>query len=325
MKKVLACLLSLYVSVPVLLFLFPWILGHAIFAHWHRAPFGVNLSRPHDVLEHTCNFYLSPESGVSVGVWHTLPSGQWEAAQGSTSPEWFRDALGDGRPVIIFLHGNGGTRAAQHRVGLVKKLSAAGFHVFSLDYRGFADSSGDPSETGLTKDALYLFHWVKQRSRGSHICLWGQSLGTGVATNAAVRLQQQGFAVDAVILQAPYTRIGEIAHSHTLAKPYSFLPGFKSLLWIFLEKIDIEFANDKNLQTLTSPVLILHAKDDSVVPHSMGQELYEISVQTHKRIKKESEVELVSYSADLGYDHKDIYLDPDLMTVVTNFIQKLKK
>lgn len=325
MKKVLSFLLSLYLSVPVLLFLFPWLLGHAIFAHWHRAPFGVNLSRPHEVLDHTCNFYLSTETGVSVGVWHTLPSSQWDSAQGNTSPEWFRSTLGDGRPVIIFLHGNGGTRAADHRIGLVKKLSAAGFHVFSLDYRGFADSSGEPTEAGLTTDALYLYQWVKQHSKDSPVSIWGQSLGTGVATNAAVRLQQQGSAVNAVILQAPYTRIGEIAHMHTLAKLYSFLPGFKGLLWILLERIDIELANDKNLQVLTSPVLILHAKDDTIVPHYMGKELYDIAVETHKRINKEAEVELVSYSADLGYNHKDIYLDPNLTNVVTNFFQKLKK
>lgn len=325
MKKVVAFLVSLYVSVPVLLFLCPWILGHAIFAHWFRAPFGVNLSRPHDVLNHTCNFYLDTDTDVSVGVWHTLPSSQWDAARGSTSPEWFRGALGDGRPVIIFLHGNGGTRAAEHRVGLVQKLSAAGFHVFSLDYRGFADSSGDPTEAGVTNDALYLYHWVKQHSKGSPVYFWGQSLGTGVATNAAVRLQQEGSAVDAVILQAPYTKIGEIVALHKLCKLYIFLPGFKSLVWTMMERIDIEFANDKNLQTLTSPILILHAKDDSIVPYYMAEELFDIALRTHRQINRESEVELVSYNADLGYNHKDIYLDPNLTNVVMNFLQNLKQ
>lgn len=34
-----------------------------------RFPFFVDLSRPEDVLDHTCNFYLNTEDGVSVGVW----------------------------------------------------------------------------------------------------------------------------------------------------------------------------------------------------------------------------------------------------------------
>lgn len=325
MKKVLGFLFSVYVSVPILLYLFPWILGHAIFAHWFRSPFNVDLTRPQDVLNHTVNFYLNTDQDISVGVWHTLPSSQWEAARGRSSPEWYQGALGDGSPVIIYLHGNGGTRAADHRVGLIKKLSAAGFHIFTLDYRGFADSSGDPSETGLTNDALYLYYWVKQHSKENLLCFWGQSLGTGVATNAAVKLQEQGSAVDGVILQAPYTQIGEIVAMHTLSKPYIFLPGFKSLLNIFMETIDVEFANDKNLKTLTSPLLILHAQDDTIVPYYMGKELYDISVETHQKLNKEVQVELVSYSADLGYAHKNIYLDPDLTNVIKKFLQNIRQ
>ena len=45
---------------------------------------------------------------------------------------------------------------------------------------GFGDSSGEPSEAGLTADALYLYRWAKQHSGGgSHVYLWGHSLGTG--------------------------------------------------------------------------------------------------------------------------------------------------
>lgn len=40
---------------------------------------------------------------------HTLPASQWEGA-GGKSPEWYRETLEDGNPVIIYLHGNLGTR-----------------------------------------------------------------------------------------------------------------------------------------------------------------------------------------------------------------------
>lgn len=46
---------------------------------------------------------------VFVSPRHTLPASQWEEADGK-SPEWYRETLGDGRPVIIYLHGNFGTR-----------------------------------------------------------------------------------------------------------------------------------------------------------------------------------------------------------------------
>lgn len=43
---------------------------------------------------------------------HTLPASQWEQAVGK-SPEWYQRTLGDGSPVIIYLHGNGGNRCGQ--------------------------------------------------------------------------------------------------------------------------------------------------------------------------------------------------------------------
>ncbi len=46
-------------------------------------------------------------------------------------------------------------------------------------YSGFGDSTGEPTEAGLTTDAVYLYHWVKARSGNSLVCVWGHSLGSG--------------------------------------------------------------------------------------------------------------------------------------------------
>ncbi|KAM9707629.1 lysophosphatidylserine lipase ABHD12-like [Menidia menidia] len=321
MKRALCYLFTIYASLPVILYLFPWILGHVIFAHLLRVPYFVDLGRPQDVLNHTCNFYLSTEDGVSVGVWHTLPSSQWEASAGKSS-EWYHETLGDGSPVIIYLHGNVGTRATNHRVELVKILSAAGNHVLSLDYRGFGDSTGEPSEAGLTNDALYLYHWVKKRNRGL-VCLWGHSLGSGVATNTAVKIQEQGSTVDALILEAPFTSIGEVVVNHPLTKMYIFLPGFESLLWNLLERNNIVFASNKNLEKLTGPLLILHSEDDNIVPHHMGHELYQTSLLAQGKFNTDVRVEMMSYSANLGFSHNHIYLDPNLSDAIRKFLEKL--
>ena len=53
-------------------------------------------------------------------------------------------------------------------------------HYNSVDiWIGFGDSSGEPTEAGLTTDALYLYQWVKARSGSSLVIMWGHSLGTG--------------------------------------------------------------------------------------------------------------------------------------------------
>ncbi|KAK6306848.1 hypothetical protein J4Q44_G00219960 [Coregonus suidteri] len=344
LKKVILLQCTVYISLPVILCLFPWILGHVVCSHWLRLPYLVDLASPAELsLNHTLNFYLSPEEGISLGVWHTVPDSQWQKAQGS-GPEWYSETLGDDSPVIIYLHGNVGSRAIHHRVELVKILSAAGYHVLSLDYRGYGDSSGEPSEVGMTSDAIYLYQWVKTRSRTSEVCLWGHSLGTGVATNAAVKIQEQAkelarerardlrdikladlepsYAVDGVILEAPYTNMEEEVASHPLSMLYQYLPGFESILHHIMQRNNMVFANDENLKTLTTRVLFLHAEDDNVVPFYMGQKLYQIALQAHRQRDAEDQVDMVSYSESLGYSHNYIYLDPNLPSVVGRFLQR---
>ncbi|XP_056446856.1 lysophosphatidylserine lipase ABHD12-like [Gadus chalcogrammus] len=324
MKRAVIFLITVYVSVPIIIYLFPWILGHVVYSHLLKVPFFVDLSRPDKILNHTTNLYLPTEEGVSVGVWHTLPVSQWEHSAGKGS-EWYQEALADGRPVIVYLHGNTGTRAIHHRVELVKILSAAGYHVVSFDYRGFGDSSGEPSEAGLTTDALYLYRWAKQHSGGSHVYLWGHSLGTGVATNAALQSQEEGSVVDALILEAPYTSIRKATECHVLAKMFSLLPGVKNLLTETLEKNKLVLASDENLKRLESPLLVLHAEDDNILPYHMGQELYQIALGAQKgRPDAEARVQMVSYRAALGYAHDNIYLDPDLVQLLGDFLKGLE-
>uniref|UniRef100_A0ACB8GAS3 Monoacylglycerol lipase abhd12 n=1 Tax=Sphaerodactylus townsendi TaxID=933632 RepID=A0ACB8GAS3_9SAUR len=109
---------------------------------------------------------------------HTVPAALWKDAQGKDQL-WYEDTLGSNSPVILYLHGNGGTRGGEHRVELYKVLSSFGYHVVTFDYRGWGDSIGSPSESGLTYDALHVFDWIKARSGDNPVYIWGHSLGTG--------------------------------------------------------------------------------------------------------------------------------------------------
>ncbi|XP_061699465.1 lysophosphatidylserine lipase ABHD12-like isoform X2 [Syngnathoides biaculeatus] len=323
MMKAASFLVASYAFVPLIIYLCPWTLSYAIFAHLLRVPYFVALNRPEYVLNHTCNFYLEPEPGVRVGVWHTLPASQWDEAAAGRGPEWYRAALGDGSPVIIYLHGNVGTRAKDHRVQLVKTHSAVQF--LSRRAAGFGDSTGQPSERGMTADALHLYTWVKRRSGGSVVSLWGHSLGSGVASNTAVKLQEQGSILDALILEAPFTSIGEVVVNFPLAKLYTFLPGFELFLWNTLETNKLRFSNEDNLKVLTCSLLILHAEDDDMVPYQMGQKLYQISARTHRDRSEDVPLEMISYPASRGFSHNDIYLDPGLAKSVGEFLHKVRR
>lgn len=313
-------LLVLYVTIPFILRLFPVVLAKFIYLNMLKVPFFVDLQKPELLLNHTTNFYLTPEDGITVGVWHAVPASRGGEARGQ-GQDWFQASLADDNPAVIYLHGNGGTRAAGHRIQLMKVLSAAGFHVLALDYRGYGDSTGEPSEEGLTSDAMHLYEWVKARKKISPVSIWGHSLGTGVATNVARSLERKGTPADAIILEAPFTNIRDAVAHNPFAKLYRFFPGFE---YFFLEipaLNNITFRNDENVKILSSPLLILHAEDDHIVPVELGKKLYEIA-QTSRSSKDNAK--LVLFPALMGYRHNYIYKEPRLPNIIRDLVKSIK-
>ncbi|KAF6732011.1 Monoacylglycerol lipase ABHD12 [Oryzias melastigma] len=215
MKRILFVLMIIYLSIPVIVKMFPSIQAKLVFLNFVRVPFFVDLKRPQDHgLNHTHNFYLEPESGLKTGVWHTVPDQMWREAQGKDGA-WYLSTLSSAHPVILYLHGNAGTRGGDHRVQLYKVLSSLGYHVVTFDYRGWGDSEGSPSEGVMTSDALFIYDWLKQQiGKTKRLYIWGHSLGTGVATNLVRRLCDRGSPPDALILESPFTNIREEARCH---------------------------------------------------------------------------------------------------------------
>lgn len=80
-------------------------------------------------------------------------------------------------PIVLYLHGNTGTRANGHRVDLYKTLRRLGYHVIAIDYRGFADSSDiSPTETGCVSDAFHMYSYIKNLTNNP-VFVYGHSLG----------------------------------------------------------------------------------------------------------------------------------------------------
>ncbi|KAM9847797.1 lysophosphatidylserine lipase ABHD12 isoform 1-T2 [Aulostomus maculatus] len=317
-KRVLMWLLLVYVSVPVIIKLCPSIQAKLVFLNFVRMPYFIDLKRPMDQgLNHTHNFYLEPEAGLKIGVWHTVPAQLWREAQGKEG-EWFDSTLSSSHSAILYLHGNAGTRGGDHRVQLYKVLSSLGYHVVTFDYRGWGDSDGSPSEGAMTSDAVFIYDWLKLRLDKTQLYIWGHSLGTGVATNLVRHLCDRGSPPDALILESPFTNIREEAKSHPFSMVYRYLPGFD---WFFLDAItanNIRFASDENVNHISCPVLILHAEDDGVVPFHLGKKLYSVAAQA--KSLSQHKVQFISFPSSLAYKHKFIYRSPQLPNILSDFL-----
>jgi fermentation-respiration switch protein FrsA (DUF1100 family) len=168
----------------------------------------------------------------------------------------------EARPVVLYLHGNGG--ALRYRVERFRALTADGAGLVALSYRGYAGSSGKPSEAGLIEDAFAAHAFALARYPAAKIVVWGESLGSGVAVALAAERP-----VWRVILEAPFASTVEIG-----AAAYPFVP-----VRVLMKD---QFRSDLRIDKVTAPVLILHGERDTVVPIESGERLYEL-IKTPKR------------------------------------------
>jgi uncharacterized protein len=162
-----------------------------------------------------------------------------------------------GHPVILYFHGNGDFLAGFF--GRFRALIADGTGVVALSYRGYAGSSGQPSERGLMQDADAAYAFTTARYGAGNIVVWGFSLGTGVAV--ALAAEQR---IGKLILEAPYTSIPDVA-----ASSFWFVP-------VRLLMRD-QFRSDQRIARVKVPLLIMQGANDATIPPVLGERLFTIA------------------------------------------------
>ena len=162
-----------------------------------------------------------------------------------------------GHPVVLYFHGNGDFLAGFF--GRFHEFIADGTGVVALSYRGYAGSSGQPSERGLLQDAAAAYAFTAARYSADRIVLWGFSLGTGVAV--ALAAEQR---IGKLILEAPYTSIADLA-----AAAFWFAP----MRWLIRD----QFRSDERIGRVTAPLLVMHGARDGAIPIRFGEQLFALA------------------------------------------------
>jgi len=218
--------------------------------------------------------HVAPEAaGFPEAEEHLLTT-----ADGETIIVWHVPAK-PGHAVVLYFHGNGDFLAGL--VGRFRDITSDGTGLVALSYRGYAGSSGRPSEQGLLRDAAAAYAFTSAQYGADRIVVWGFSLGSGVGV--ALAADQR---IAKLVLEAPYTSITDLAGA-----AFPFLP----VRWLIRDP----FRSDQRITRVMAPLLIMHGARDATIPISLGERLFALAHEPKQfvRFPEGSHNDLGNYGA----------------------------
>jgi pimeloyl-ACP methyl ester carboxylesterase len=186
---------------------------------------------------------LDSGDGNVIHAWFLAPEG-WTPKQGA----------------VLYSHGNGMNLSGwQSTIDAYRReLKRA---VLIYDYPGFGRSTGRPTEKGCYAAIDAAYDWLVEEADvpPREIILVGSSMGGAFATDKAARAPCR-----MLVLISAFTSFPDVAQYH-----YPFLPA----RWVVSNRMD----NARKIASVEAPVLVVHGRDDRVVPFRMGERLHELA------------------------------------------------
>ena len=155
-------------------------------------------------------------------------------------------------PMLMFMHGNGELADYWTEEFVVPRQWGVG--VLLVEYPGYGRAPGSPSEKSITESVLALYDWAANDPQvdGKRIVAYGRSLGGGAAVRLAVNRPVAG-----LILESTFTSVADFARGYMAP----------SLL------VRDPFDSRKTLASYRGPLLVIHGRNDTIVPIAHGREL----------------------------------------------------
>ncbi|KDQ62270.1 hypothetical protein JAAARDRAFT_30167 [Jaapia argillacea MUCL 33604] len=285
--------LGIAYALLVVLLTIPIVQLHVLYCHSLRWPLFARFDLPAKYglsPSKTLNLQLTTSDNVTLGAWFTLSDPYYQSLPSSPdaltpSSEHIRSALAS-YPTILYFHGNAATRAVplrvQHYTTFSSRLHA---NVLAIDYRGFGDSEGTPSEDGLIRDGRAAWDWLMERGvKGEDVLIVGLSLGTGVSVGLAKELSDEGMEMKGVVLLAPFESVGILLDTYMILgllpviRPLQMIPGASGLVRRFLIH---KFDTISRIRDIKAPILLAHSEDDWDIPVSHSEVLFEHLLEPH--------------------------------------------
>ena len=173
---------------------------------------------------------------------------------------WFIPA-DSAKYTLLFCHGNAGN--ISHRLESIKQFHELGFNIFIFDYRGYGKSEGSITEQGTYLDAQAAWEYLinEKNINPQNIIIFGRSLGAAIACDLA-----SGKQCAALIMESAFKSVPDLG-----AQIYPFLP----VRWLSR----FSYNNLEKIRKINYPVLLIHSRQDEIIPFSHGEKLFEVANQ----------------------------------------------
>lgn len=168
--------------------------------------------------------------------------------------------------LILLFHGNAGHRGMRTRWYWIAKTLRV--DVLAIDYHGYGDSEGHPSERTLRMDAEAAWNFAVETLQypTQALVILGESLGGGVGVQLAADKCREGTPPAGLILVATFNSMVDVADNR-----FPWMPVRRVL--------SDHYRSDLKIPDVTCPVLQFHGADDTIVPLALAKRLYECTPQ----------------------------------------------
>jgi len=158
---------------------------------------------------------------------------------------------------VLFCHTNGGNM--MYQLDSINIFYNLGLSCFIFDYRGYGISQGRPSEHGTYLDVRAAYRWLTKKKKipAEKIIVFGRSLGGSIAAYLAGKANPGGLVIESAFTS--YIAIG--------SKFYPYMP----VKWFARFK----YPTIEYIRKVTCPVLVIHSRNDEMIPFEFGLQLYE--------------------------------------------------
>mmetsp|Transcript_27355 Transcript_27355/g.63705 ORF Transcript_27355/g.63705 Transcript_27355/m.63705 type:complete len:387 (-) Transcript_27355:14-1174(-) len=204
----------------------------------------------------TPTYDINSFPGELIWIPRTLHSGGTAPEPGSQMVPCLLKTFESSRFLFIYFHSNAeDLGVCRWFLNFMHEQFQA--HVLAVEYPGYGVCPGRATPEGVVANAHAALQFATKTLKLTldRIMVFGRSLGTGPAIELASRHRVAG-----LILVTPFISVKEVFR-HRIGKLADVLEHD----W---------FPNSKSIARVRSPTLVIHGKQDDLIPHTQGEAVY---------------------------------------------------